>query len=342
MLVRGSPVLPLSSVIFPTKSLAPPRGYLQAVSTVFSKKQYTRELRIRAMQALLESRLLSNAGGWADVTLSQMAKLESVRSPVLRKILECFRGKETSVSDEKIRKTAKVPLVFVLVMARRLQLAARISRRAPPALFALLQRDRSPWKRQVLLDLCRLPDSMPEKLGTLPLPAVEPEAWERLRKAYPRSWKQLLRAFVKKIATCTEQCCYSARSGMCVAVSEYPDLEFLCPSFALLVPKLGQLVQLCAVKAWLEKPVATVCCRIVLPCQKQFHTRVRTVDHLAHRAERCRQAIQQDPDLFPKLETDIQEKLDQQDQQERRKAVKHGKLWLTAFLPAVSCKPNCL
>ena len=122
-------------------------GYLQAVSTVFSKKQYTRELRIRAMQALVKSRLLSNAGGWADVTLSQMAKLESVRSRVLRKFLECFRGKETSVSDEKIRKMAKVPPVFVLVMARRLQLAARISRRAPPALFALLQRDRSPWKR---------------------------------------------------------------------------------------------------------------------------------------------------------------------------------------------------
>ena len=48
--------------------------YLQAVSTVFSKKQYTRELRIRAMHALVESRLLSNAGGWADVTLLQMAK----------------------------------------------------------------------------------------------------------------------------------------------------------------------------------------------------------------------------------------------------------------------------
>ena len=71
-------------------------------------------------------------------------------------------------------------------------------------------------------------------------------------------------------------------------------------------------------------------------------TRARAVDHLAHRAERCRQAIQQDPDLFPKLETDMQAKLDQQDQQERRKAVKQGKSWLTAILLAVSCKPNCL
>ena len=150
---------------------------------------------------------------------------------------------------------AKVPLVFVLVMARRLQLAARISRKAPPAPFALLQRDRSPWKRQVLLDLCRLRDSMPEKLGTLPLPAVEPEAWERLWKAYPRSWKQLLRAFVKKMETGTEQCCYSAGSGMCVAVSQYQVLVFLCPS----CPASHD------VKAWLEKPVATVCCRIVLP-----------------------------------------------------------------------------
>ena len=92
----------------------------------------------------------------------------------------CHLVAETSVSDEKIRKMAKVPPVFVLVMARRLQLAARISRKAPPALFALLQRDRSPWKRQVLMDLCRLRDYMPEKLGTLPPPAVEPKAWERL------------------------------------------------------------------------------------------------------------------------------------------------------------------
>ena len=320
-------------------------GYPQAVSTVFSKKQYTRELRIRAMQALVESRVLSNAGGWADVTLSQMAKLESVRSRVLRKMLECFLGKETSVSDEKIRKMAKVPPVFVLVMARRLQLAARISRRAPPALFALLQRDRSPWKRQVLLDLCRLRDSMPEKLGTLPPPAVEPEAWERLWKAYPRSWKQLLRAFVKKMATGTEKCCFSARSGMCIAVSEYTDLEFLCPSCpagAKTWPTRGALRSHMMSKHGWRNPwrqfVAGSCCPV---CQKQFHTRARAVDHMAHRAERCRQAIQQDPDLFPKLETDIQGQLDQQDQQERRKAVKQWKSWLTAFLPAVSCKPNC-
>ena len=125
MLVHGSPVLPSPQRDISHKVAGATTGYLHAVNTVFSKKQYTRDLRIRAMQALVESKLLSNAGGRADVTLSQMAKLESVRSRVLRKILECFRGKETSVSDEKIRKMAKVPPVFVLVMARRLQLAAR-------------------------------------------------------------------------------------------------------------------------------------------------------------------------------------------------------------------------
>ena len=53
-------------------------GYLQAVNTVFSREQFTRDLRIKATQALVESRLLSKAGGWADVTLSQMAKLDRV------------------------------------------------------------------------------------------------------------------------------------------------------------------------------------------------------------------------------------------------------------------------
>ena len=45
-------------------------GYLQAVKTVFSRRQ---------------SRLLSNSGGWSEPTLPQLAKLESVRSRVLRK-----------------------------------------------------------------------------------------------------------------------------------------------------------------------------------------------------------------------------------------------------------------
>ena len=71
-------------------------GYLQAVSTVLSKKQYTRELRIRAMQALVESRLLSNAGGWADVTLLQMANLSLF-------VLVCSL-KKWNVSEEKKRR----------------------------------------------------------------------------------------------------------------------------------------------------------------------------------------------------------------------------------------------
>ena len=97
---------------------------------------------------------------------------------MLRKILESYGGQETSISDEKIRKEAKVPPVHVLIMGRRLQLAARISRGAPPALFALLQRDRSQWDKQVLVDLCYLREIMRSKLGTMPPPPVEPEAWE--------------------------------------------------------------------------------------------------------------------------------------------------------------------
>ena len=134
--------------------------------------------------------------------------------------------------------------------------------------------------------------------------------------------------------------------GYVYPVSECPDLEFLCPSCpagAKTWPTRAALRSHMMSKHGWRNPwrqfVAGSSCPV---CQKQFHTRARAVDHLAHRAERCRQAIQQDPDLFPKLETDIQGKLDQHDQQERRKAVKQGKSWLTAFLPAVSCKSNGL
>ena len=46
-------------------------GSVQAVKTVFSRRQYTRELRIRAMQVLVESRLLSNSGGCHSVSVGQ-------------------------------------------------------------------------------------------------------------------------------------------------------------------------------------------------------------------------------------------------------------------------------
>ena len=108
---------------------------------------------------------------------------------------------------------------------------------------------------------------------------------------------------------------------MCAAVSEHQDLEFLCPSCPR-VPELGQLVQLCAVRCQSivgeTRGDNLLQDRAVLFVKNSF-THVPELLNLAHRAERCRQAIQQDPDLFPKLETDIQAKLDQQDQQERGK-----------------------
>ena len=116
------------------------------------------------------------------------------------------------------------------------------------------------------------------------------------------------------------------------SVCSNPDVEFLCPNCP---------AQSLDVKAWLEKPVAAVRCGILLPvCRTQFHSRARAVDHLAHRAERCRQAIQEDPDRFPKLEAAVQEKLNQHDQQKRRKESKHGRSWLAAFLPAVRSEPQ--
>ena len=76
----GPQVLPSSKRDISHKVFVATTGYLQAVKTIFSRRQYPRELRIRAMQALVQSRLLSNSGGWADVTLSQLPKLQSACS----------------------------------------------------------------------------------------------------------------------------------------------------------------------------------------------------------------------------------------------------------------------
>ena len=179
---------------------------------------------------------------------------------------------------------------------------------------------------------------MPEKLGTLPPPAVEREAWERLWKAYPRSWKQLPRAFVKKMARGTEQCCYNARSGMCVAVSECPDLEFLCPNCpagAKTWPTRAALRSHMMSKHGWRNPwrqfVAGSCC----PCLSKAvptHVPERLITWLIVRSDadkRYSRTLISSQNWKPTYRG----KLDQQDQQERRKAVKQGKSWLTAFLP---------
>ena len=136
----------------------------------------------------------------------------------------------------------------------------------------------------------------------------------------------------------------SARSGMCVAVSECA--EFLCPSCpagARTWPNRAAFRNHMMSKHGWRNPwrqfVAGSCCPV---CQKQFQTRARAVDHLVHLAERCRQAIQQDPDLFPKLETDIQKQIGPTGSTAAQNSSETGENLLTAFLPAVSCKPNCL
>ena len=73
--------------------------------------------------------------------------------------------------------------------------------------------------------------------------------------------------------------------------------------------------------------MATVCCRIVLPCLS------KTVPHTCQSGRplgsSCGAMQTSDtagPRSLPKLETDIQAQFDQQDQQERRKAVKQGEI----------------
>ena len=179
-------------------------------------------------------------------------------------------------------------------MARRLRLAARVSKGAPPALFALLQRDRSPWKRQVLVDLCRLRDTMRDKLGTMPLPPVEPEAWESMCKGSS--------TFLETTGACVR----TESGAMGVSVCSNPDMEFWClncPVDAKTWANRAALRSHMMSKHGWRNPwrqyAAGSCCPV---CRTQFHSRARAVDHLAHRTERCRQAIQEEPDRFLKTQ----------------------------------------
>ena len=121
--------------------------YLQAVSTVLFKETIHEGVAYQSnasTEGIQTSRQCWRMGGCHLVADGQTRV--SAFSCAQKNFWNVSEEKKRRVSDEKIRKMAKLPPVFVLVMARRLQLAARFSRRAPPALFAHLERDRSPWK----------------------------------------------------------------------------------------------------------------------------------------------------------------------------------------------------
>ena len=83
---------------------------------------------------------------------------------------------------------------------------------------------------------------MRDKLGTMPPPPVEPEAWELLWMKHPRSWKQLLRAFVQKWLEGRREF-LSVRTQHWVLLFAVMLTWSSCARIALLEPELGRLVR---------------------------------------------------------------------------------------------------
>ena len=90
--------------------------------------------------------------------------------------------------------------------------------------FPCSDSQRSPWKRQVLVDLCRLRDNMRHELGTMPRPTVKPEASQYLWKCVSshKKWPELRSDAVS-----------SAHPAMGASVSSSPDVEFSCPNLSV-------------------------------------------------------------------------------------------------------------
>ena len=83
---------------------------------------------------------------------------------------------------------------------QKLRLAARFTRFAAPHVLALAQSaGAEQWRSMVLAAATAMQAMLPAKLGTLPQPVQDPEAWVTLCPAFPSQWKARLDCLQKSV-----------------------------------------------------------------------------------------------------------------------------------------------
>ena len=169
---------------------------------VFCARKIPTQRRLNlATPPLVFSRLVYNIHTWSELTGRPCQVIRRTYGRILRRIAGDVRHGRTVLSDVQVRVALSVPSVDCYVRKRRLMYLCRVIRTDVETGRALLQQKLSdgsllPWMQLCIIDLEILQQSLPNKLGDLPNPRCDLEAWWCLIRDYPSSWKQLVAQYV--------------------------------------------------------------------------------------------------------------------------------------------------
>ena len=246
-----------------------------------------------------------------------------------------------------------------VLAAARLRFAARLSRRAPAYLHSLVQSSAgSPWRQAVLADLQWLAIVMRDKVGELPPPLADPEAWEHLWQHWPFAWLGLVKSFLRRAAEDPRATLVSAAAVGVVPVDALDadaapdgadppaaDLErhgpfvppppavVTCYECGLSFARLAGLKVHARVVHGVRRPGHRFVANGVCPaCGGDYRNRLRCLQHLERASQPCRAAL--DAGLLPEVAPDVLAEAEVTDRLWRRSARAEGRSEL-AGLPAI-------
>jgi hypothetical protein len=246
------------------------------------------------------------AGSWPLLSKQQRSRLNAAFMKPLRAVAGVHRppaAEEYRVSNLAVlRHLAVAPLEWELVCAR-LRLAARLAARAPDYTTALLQGPGgTPWRLALVESLAAMHKMLPDKLASLPAPAVDPAAWEAVWRRCPAGGAALVRLLHLRVRQDPAAALVVMRAAPLLSHhadeldEEDPD-EFLCghcprtfATFAGAQTHRARAHNLTGADCIRRSVIGSAC----PACNVDFRSRVRVISHLRLRQDAvgaCRAAV---------------------------------------------------
>ena len=277
---------------------------------VFRQRGLAQQHKVTLYRSLGESRLLYNAGTWADLTATDERRLGTAYTNALRKALGLYwTSDRAAATDYEVLLRAGLLTLKTQLRMRRLKLLGRIIARAPLALRAAIDNhigDPASWAARMMKDW-----EWAQELLADDSPKVEGDDLPAFIRASPRQWAHLLRlvqrnALRMEIETHEQTRWRKSLAGwMAEAGVERSDWKgkgsnidngtFPCYSCGAVLQShrawtchQRRAHGLVSTTAWLADGGTT--CNF---CMKDFHDNHRLQHHLGYDAPRCRQAYLQ-------------------------------------------------
>ena len=168
--------------------------------TVFRNSSFKVTTKLAVAEGMCQSRLFVAAGSWPPLSAQRLRTLEGAYlQPLLSSTGRSSADLAYTHVAVVLAEMGAVSATDRLAM-ERLRLAARVASASPISWVPFAAPGMKAWSAQLAADILLLVDVLPDKLQGMPSPLVQPQAWTQLWKAYPQSWRGLLKTFKSRRA----------------------------------------------------------------------------------------------------------------------------------------------